>query len=69
MAHSLAGVVARLTNDPRYVTAFERAYGAGPVTYEKVEKSIAAYERRSWPVIRRSTAGTSAEINMLLIRV
>jgi cytochrome c peroxidase len=45
MAHSLAGVVARLTNDPRYVTAFERAYGAGPVTFEKVEKSIAAYER------------------------
>ena len=46
MAHSLAGVVARLTNDPSYVTAFERAYGAGPVTFEKVEKSLAAYERR-----------------------
>jgi cytochrome c peroxidase len=38
--------VARLTNDPSYVTAFERAYGAGPVTYDKVEKSIATYERR-----------------------
>src|SRR5258708_915046 len=46
MAHSLAGVVTRLTNDPSYVTAFERAYGAGPVTFDKVEKSIAAYERR-----------------------
>ena len=46
MAHSLAGVVARLTNDPSYVTAFKRAYGAGPVTFDKVEKSIAAYERR-----------------------
>src|SRR6266550_4075756 len=45
MAHSLAGVVARLTNDPSYVTAFERAY-AGPVTFDKVEKSLAAYERR-----------------------
>jgi cytochrome c peroxidase len=45
MAHSLAGVVARLTNDPSYVTAFERAYGAGSVTFDKVEKSIAAYER------------------------
>jgi len=45
MAHSLTGVVARLTNDPSYVTAFERAYGAGPVTFDKVEKSIAAYER------------------------
>jgi cytochrome c peroxidase len=46
MAHSLAGVVVRLTNDPSYVTAFERAYGAGPVTFNKVEKSISAYERR-----------------------
>jgi cytochrome c peroxidase len=45
MAHSLAGVVARLTSDPSYVIAFKRAYGAGPVTYDKVEKSIAAYER------------------------
>lgn len=45
MAHSLAGVVARLTNDSSYVTAFERAYGAGPVTFDKVERSIAAYER------------------------
>lgn len=45
MAHSLAGVVALLTNDPTYVTAFERAYGAGPVTFDEVEKSIAAYER------------------------
>lgn len=46
MAHSLAGVVARLSSDPSYITAFERAYGAGPVTFDKVEKSIAAYERR-----------------------
>jgi cytochrome c peroxidase len=45
MAHSLAGVVARLTSDPSYVVAFERAYGTGPVTFERVEKSIAAYER------------------------
>jgi cytochrome c peroxidase len=45
MAHSLAGVVARLTNDSSYVTAFERTYGAGPITFDKVEKSIGAYER------------------------
>jgi len=45
MAHSLNGVVARLTNDPSYVTAFGRAYGAGTVTFDKVEKSIATYER------------------------
>jgi cytochrome c peroxidase len=42
MAHRLSGVAARLTNDPSYVTAFERAYGAGPITFDKVEKSIAA---------------------------
>ena len=29
----------------RAITTFERAYGAGPVTFDKVEKSIAAYER------------------------
>jgi cytochrome c peroxidase len=46
MAHSLAGVAARLSNDPSYVSAFKHAYGAGPVTFDKVEKSIAAYERR-----------------------
>ena len=45
MAHSLTGVVARLTSDPNYVTAFERVYGDGPVTFDEVEKSIAAYER------------------------
>jgi cytochrome c peroxidase len=46
MAHSLAGVAARLSNDPSYVSAFKHAYGVGPVTFDKVEKSIAAYERR-----------------------
>ncbi|HEY2236436.1 MAG TPA: cytochrome c peroxidase [Candidatus Angelobacter sp.] len=45
MAHSLTGVVERLGNDPSYVSAFKLAFGAGPVTFEKVEKSIAAYER------------------------
>jgi cytochrome c peroxidase len=45
MAHSLHGVVQRLSQDPSYVAAFERAFGPGPITYEKVEKCIASFER------------------------
>jgi len=45
MAHSLHGVVQRLSHDPSYVTAFEQAFGPGPITYEKVEKCIASFER------------------------
>ena len=45
MAHSLHGVAERLSKDPGYVTAFERAFGPGPITFEKVEKSIASFER------------------------
>jgi len=45
MAHSLKGVVQRLSEDPSYVAAFEKAFGPGPITYEKVEKCIASFER------------------------
>ena len=45
MAHSLHGVVQRLSQDPSYVAAFEKAFGPGPITYEKVEKCIASFER------------------------
>ncbi len=45
MAHTLAGVEKRLAADPSYAAEFEKAFGAGPITYEKVEKSIAAFER------------------------
>jgi len=45
MAHSLRGVVQALSKDLTYVAEFERAWGPGPITYEKVEKSIASFER------------------------
>jgi cytochrome c peroxidase len=45
MAHSLNGAVARLAADPSYVAGFEHAFGPGKITYAKVEKSVAAFER------------------------
>jgi cytochrome c peroxidase len=45
MAHSLHGVTERLLQDPTYIAAFEKAFGPGPITYEKVEKCIASFER------------------------
>ena len=45
MAHSLHGVVQRLAQDPSYVAEFTAAFGPGPITYEKVEKCIASFER------------------------
>ncbi len=45
MAHSLKGVAQRLSRDPKYVAAFQQAFGPGPITYTKVEKCIASFER------------------------
>jgi cytochrome c peroxidase len=45
MAHTLAGVEQRLSQDPAYAKEFEAAWGPGPITYEKVGKSIASFER------------------------
>ena len=45
MAHTLKGVAERLGRDPSYVDQFRRAFGEGPITYEKVEKAIATFER------------------------
>ena len=45
LAHSLIGVERRLISDPTYVSQFTKAWGPGPITYEKVAKSIASYER------------------------
>lgn len=44
-AHSLAGVVRKLSADPAYVDLFAKAWGAGPISYDMVAKSIASYER------------------------
>ena len=45
MAHSLVGVERKLMANPKYVALFEKAWGAGPITYDMVAKSIASYER------------------------
>ncbi len=45
MAHTLKGVEEKLSKDPTYVAEFEKAFGPGPITYEKVEKAIASFER------------------------
>jgi cytochrome c peroxidase len=44
MAHSLRGVVQKLSQGPSYIAAFEKAFGPGPITYQKVEKCIASFE-------------------------
>ena len=45
MAHTVEGVVGKLSGDPGYVAQFEKAYGPGPVTFDKVVKAIASFER------------------------
>ena len=45
MAHTLKGVEHRLSQDPSYVADFQRAFVPGPITYARVEKCIAAFER------------------------
>jgi cytochrome c peroxidase len=45
MAHTLKGVEERLSADASYHADFEKAYGPGPITYEKIGKAIASFER------------------------
>ena len=45
MANTLAAVEKTLSADPEYVALFEKAYGPGRITYEKVGKAIASFER------------------------
>jgi cytochrome c peroxidase len=45
MANTLAAVEQRLNSDPTYKEQFEKAWGPGPISYEKVAKSIASFER------------------------
>ena len=44
VAHTLEGVEKKLSADASYRAEFEKAYGPGPVSYEKVEKAIASFE-------------------------
>ncbi len=45
MANTLVTVEQRLNADPSYRQQFAEAWGARPITYEMVEKSIASFER------------------------
>ena len=45
MANTLEGVEQYLSREDSYVEQFEKVYGPGPITYEKVEKAIANFER------------------------
>jgi len=45
MANTLATVEQRLNANPSYREEFAKAWGAKPITYEMVEKSIASFER------------------------
>ena len=45
MGNKLERAVEKLTADASYRAAFEKAFGPGPITYEKAEKAIASFER------------------------
>ena len=45
MAHTLEGVEKKLSADPSYRADFKEAYGTEEITYERVEKAIASFER------------------------
>lgn len=45
MAETLENVVGKLATDPSYVAHFEKAFGPGPITYDKAGKAIASFER------------------------
>jgi len=45
MAHTLKGVEDRLNADATYRNDFAKAFGPGPITYERVEKAISSFER------------------------
>jgi cytochrome c peroxidase len=45
MAHSLRGVERRLSADPSYRTDFEKAFGPGPITIQRVVNALSAFER------------------------
>ena len=45
MAHTLQDVEKKLTADASYRAGFEKSFGPGAITYEKVEKAIASFER------------------------
>jgi hypothetical protein len=45
MANTVQAVEQRLNSDPSYQQEFAKAWGAGPIKFEMVAKSIASFER------------------------
>ncbi|MEZ5398162.1 MAG: cytochrome c peroxidase [Bryobacteraceae bacterium] len=45
MAHTPDGVIAAVNANPEYKPLFEKAYGPGPATFQKVRYAIASFER------------------------
>ncbi len=45
MAHSPAALESKLRDNSIYRAMFERAYGPGPITFDKVVKALAVFER------------------------
>lgn len=45
MGHTLEGIEKNLMEDAAYRAEFEKAFGPGPITYQKVMKAIASFER------------------------
>ena len=45
MANTLEAVEKQLAEDASYVADFEKAYGSGDITYERIGKAIASFER------------------------
>jgi cytochrome c peroxidase len=45
MAHTAAGAERKLAANAAYQADFEKAFGPGPITFEKIRMAIAAFER------------------------
>ncbi len=45
MGNTTAGATSAVAAAPEYADAFKRAFGPGPVTWEKIAKALAAFER------------------------
>ena len=45
MGHTIEGINQLLADNPKYKPAFDKAFGPGPVTFEKVKMAIATFER------------------------
>ncbi len=72
MANTLSAVEKKLVADAAYRAEFEKAFGPGPITYEKVEQAIASFERTliagNSPFDRYFYSGDKSALNTDAIR-